>query len=255
MRWLDATGSTAPDEFKVAVSLGHVPGWRALRVFGHNNDSGIGLEELWPIGTIKQLPLAASPASIVSTSALDSVAGTGARRVVVEGLDANYREVSETVTLNGTATVLTAQTFLRVNKLVCTLCGGSTNIGDITATVGGAVQAIVEAGGGESAQLAYTVPGGHLLVIDRYIVTAHPATPNADLEVRGQLRLYNAGSANAYESWRTISTLDVAEDVFAGSGALLIPERSDIRVLVSANSPGNRISASLAGYLVQKEFA
>lgn len=64
--------------------------------------------------------------------------GNGANLVVVKGLDSNYAEKEETVTLNGTSAVLTTNQYLRLNSLEVSEAGSTGSAqGAITATQNG----------------------------------------------------------------------------------------------------------------------
>ena len=147
---------------KEAVALGLVPGWRSFRKFGTNDSLASGTDEMWPLGTSRVRPTSAAVASAVSTAAADDVGSTGALTLTIEGLDANYLEVSETIAMDGTTPSATTQTFLRVNRAYIATAGtGQTNAGHITITVGGDAQAYVEASEGQTHQTHYTVPADH----------------------------------------------------------------------------------------------
>lgn len=80
------------------------PGYERASGWGNNPDIDLGGPEVVdPLGgtTIPWLSSATS-LEIVSDSAADAAAGTGARTVSIDGLNANYSRVSQTVTLNGT---------------------------------------------------------------------------------------------------------------------------------------------------------
>ena len=70
---------------------------------------------------------------IISASTADAAAGTGARKIIVIGLDANWALQEKEYTLNGqTAVTTTGDTWLRVFQAECTVCGtGLVNAGDI----------------------------------------------------------------------------------------------------------------------------
>ena len=70
---------------------------------------------------------------ICSTSSNDTSGGTGAREVYIDGLDANWDRMNETVVLNGTTGVATSNTnWLRINKMYVSAVGTSPyNEGDI----------------------------------------------------------------------------------------------------------------------------
>lgn len=93
---------------------------------------GTVAETIWPEGGRYVFPAAASVMTLSSTSALDTNGGTGARTVLVTGLDSNWVEIAETVTLNGTTGVSTTQSFFRVNRLDVVSAGtAKTNQGSL----------------------------------------------------------------------------------------------------------------------------
>lgn len=62
-------------------------------------------------------PTEARVHAIVSSSTDDDgnpTSNTGAHTVLVEGLDENWEEISETVTLNGTSAVNTVNSYIRI---------------------------------------------------------------------------------------------------------------------------------------------
>lgn len=244
-----------PDDFKLAVAAGLVPGWRRFRKFGMNDDVDAGTEQIWPLGTIKVLPTTAAVASVVSSTAADGVGGTGARAIVVSGLDANYDEVEEEVTLTGITPVNTTQTFLRLNRAYITDVGsGGTNAGNITVSIGGNAQAYIEASEGQSHQLDYCVPAGHTYFIDVYSTTVGDAGSDA-IQILGQIRLYDeTAPTDNYQGWRTISDLYMPEESRINAFSVTaIPQKTDIRGLVSSTGANHSATLIADGYLVRND--
>lgn len=100
---------------------------------------------------------------VSSSSANDTALGTGARTVTLIGLDANWLEISETITMNGVAAVTTAASFIRIYRAYVETCGtGLTNAGLITITnnAGTVQQCVITAGDGQSLMAVWTVPAG-----------------------------------------------------------------------------------------------
>lgn len=100
---------------------------------------------------------------LLSGSANDAAAGSGARTVRVTGLTGDYAEQSETVTLNGTSAVALTLSYLRVNAIDVLTCGsGGANAGALTLRLsgGGATVGYVVAGEMLSTHGVYTVPAG-----------------------------------------------------------------------------------------------
>ena len=112
-------------------------------------------------GGVYANPASASALTIVSTSTDDDAAGTGARTVVIEGLDANYAEITETVIMDGTTPVTTTNTFIRVFGMTVDTAGSTTfPAGNITAQIGAVVYSQLTAGYNLSYNSNYTVPAG-----------------------------------------------------------------------------------------------
>ena len=172
-----------------AVSLGLVPGFRIERKFGANPDVDAGTEDMWRQGGVRVLPTAASTASLVSTDAADAAAGTGIRQVRVKGLDANFDEIEEDVTLNGTTPVLTSQEFFRINRMFG-IAGGSGEMaaGNITATVDSSVQAAIEAGLGQTQLCLYTVPRGYSWLVEDIRISTGRIANSVDCEISVQTK-------------------------------------------------------------------
>ena len=81
--------------------------------------------------------------------------------LTIEGLDANYHEQTETVTLTGTSAVTTTNTFIRVFRM--TYEDGA-NVGTITArtvSASGTVVAQIDVGYAQTLMAVYTIPAGH----------------------------------------------------------------------------------------------
>lgn len=234
--------------------MGNVEGFRK---FGMNPAVGSGVqEEMWELGTIRTLPTAAFVATLSSSSAADDLVGTGARKVIVMGLDENYAEVSETVDMDGLSNVSTTQTFLRVFRAYATEVGtGGVNAGNITITLNATNQLYIAAGAGQSALASYTVPAAHTLVIDYYAVGVGRMAGSSDANIEGQIRLYDETSTNNYQSWRSISNLYIYNGAnYTNDRAItLIPEKTDIRMLITS-SVATQAHGVVAGYLAENEY-
>lgn len=65
---------------------------------------------------------------VASANIGDSFTGTGAKQIVVGGLDANYLHISETINLNGTTPVQSVNNFLRINYMYISTFNNNTSI-------------------------------------------------------------------------------------------------------------------------------
>ena len=81
-----------------------------VNIFGFNRTIGTAYETIWNNGAIYAYPSSAVQMDVVSSSASDTMT------LLISGLDANYDALAEIVTVNGTATVTTTNSFLRINS-------------------------------------------------------------------------------------------------------------------------------------------
>jgi len=147
----------------VQVSRGLVNGHKRIFKFGHNSVIQDVEETIWDGGGIYTYPSSAVAMTVTS--------GAGATdngvQVNVGGLDADYNEVNETVTLAGSGTATTTQTFLRVNR--CFIAGSTAPTDDVTVANGGTTYAQITNGENQTLMTVWTVPAGYtayLLALD-----------------------------------------------------------------------------------------
>lgn len=137
---------------------------------GQASNTGTTENPIWDAGggsSYAQMT-AGTALEVLSSSASDTSAGTGARTITVEGLDSNYTQFTETVTLNGTTPVaLSNNSAVAVNKAyVATAGSGLTNAGTITIrTVSGSVTKTRLSQGsffqGTTFDFIYTIPANY----------------------------------------------------------------------------------------------
>lgn len=90
--------------YYVEVLKGNIPGHSMVHKFGAGQVPNGTFEAITHSGAY-QVPTTATALEFVSTSAQDGVGGTGAREVTLVGLDADWLEVTQTLTTNGTTAV------------------------------------------------------------------------------------------------------------------------------------------------------
>ena len=180
------------EPFDLQVSRNQIYDHKVIFKFGFNPDIN-GIEEtIWDSGGIYAYPSAATVMKVSSSSTNDTAAGTGARTIVVEGLDGDYNEVEEIVTLNGQTAVNTTTSFLRVNRAyVLTAGSGGTAAGDIyvgvgtvTAGVPATIYAQITLGNNQTLMAIWTVPAGYTGYFDHFNVATGTTNPNQYVGMR-----------------------------------------------------------------------
>jgi hypothetical protein len=173
------TSERRHEDFQLQVARGQIPGHRVVQVFGYNGDVDQTEESVWPNGGVVPHPVAASVLKISSSSASDTAAGTGARTVYIGGVDGDFDEVGETVTLNGQTAVNTINSYKYVNYLYVATAGtGAKNAGDInvgTGTVTSGVPAVlydmIAVGFNQRTTAHFCVPAGHTGFMTSGVIT------------------------------------------------------------------------------------
>lgn len=130
------------------IAAGVVTGATRVNLKGLNPAPTTTFETVWGNSNLYTF-LAANMASptIVSSSANDTAAGTGARTLTVSGVDSTYIAQTETVILNGTSTVALTKNYMTINSMaVATVGSGGVTAGNLTIVAGGVTHGYVQAG-------------------------------------------------------------------------------------------------------------
>ena len=166
-------------DYGFAVARGEVEGVSGVNKFGRcpdNLDSGVQ-SDIWDgaaaaYGTkIYVAPTTARIHQIVSTSTDDDgdPVGVGARTIQVYGLTSwSTKEVSETLTMNGTTNVPTVNAYVFIYRMkILTKGATSSNVGVITATADtdSSVSAYILAGNGQTLMAVYAIPSIQTLYV------------------------------------------------------------------------------------------
>lgn len=160
------------EDFHLQVSRGQVQGHASMQIIGYNDNVDQAWVPIWADGTLS-FPAAALVMKVSSTNAADTAAGAGARTVMVSGLDANYLQISETVTLDGQTAVNTVNSYLAINSFMVTSAGANgTASGDIyigsgvvTTGVPATAYDYIPTGWNFNQTAVYTVPAGYTAYI------------------------------------------------------------------------------------------
>ena len=241
------------------VSRGNIPGTTALFKFGYNPDVDTTEETIWYNGGNYDWS-ALTAATLIyfsSTSTDDNITGIGARQVVVQGLNASYVEITETLDLNGQSQVATTQQFLRVNRSYVLTAGSSgTSIGtiygssEVGATGAGVPtgNVVINMGLLNQSQLGvYTVPAGRTFYLDDLNFTAGISQANKTATVRAVVREFGGVFRTRY-----INVIQSNQLIAKFEYPLVIPEKSDIELRVVTDTTANQIAGSFQGVLIEE---
>jgi hypothetical protein len=252
------TRQGAYEPFELQVARGQIQGHSAFCQFGINGAVGQTLETVWVGGGTYSFPTSATTTTISSSSADDTAAGTGARTVRVEGLDAAYALVSETASMNGQTGVTLTNQYLRVNRItVLTAGSGGTSAGSIyvgTGTVTTGVPAVIlnrtGSSSNESESAFYTVPDGYSAYITRWTMSSANAGPTADIATRFVLRVRPFGGVFGYKAAYNLPGNGIYE--CEAAFPLPLPEKTDLEIMSLTSADSAYVSTQLQIVLIKE---
>lgn len=144
----NAAGSTGAVTMIIHGSMHQIFTYVDFELFSNTSNSSV----TWPS--------AAELITVVSTSASDTLLGTGIRTVLLTGVDGVGMEISETISLSGTTPVVSTLSYKRINSVIAMTSGsGEAAAGNITFT-NASLQLLdsISLGFARSTAIKYTVP-------------------------------------------------------------------------------------------------
>ena len=155
-------GLTEP--FELQVSRGQVGWHKRLLKFGYNPLINETEETIWEAGGIYVYP-----SSALTLTATSSAGATdSAVAITVQGLDADYNEISENIVLSGAGTATTTQSFFRVYRAFVT--GSKALTGTVSFANGGTTYATINSDN-QTLMSLWTVPAGYTAYLMQTDVT------------------------------------------------------------------------------------
>lgn len=214
-------------------------------------------EDLWPGGGVYPFLAASSALEIISSSVNDAAAGTGARTVLINGLDANYDEVSQVVTLNGTTAVPVPTNLLRINSALI-MSAGTTEVNEGVITIRDVAtvtaRAILQIGAGITRQAVYTVPNGYTLVVNSMVFTITRSGGATDaIEVVTHIRSSTGFYREPLILGITVNNVPYRHD---GEPGVTLPQKTDFTLRATYSSNNNvNVTGAFLGVLVKNTLS
>lgn len=240
------TRGGAYEPFDLQVARGQIYGHTSVYIFGFS--TAIGSTALGPVwegqtqsGGLYTYPSSAVQMSIVS----DSTSDTSAKSLTINGLDSGFNMISETIALNGTTTVTSVNSYLRINNISMS---NALNTGNITISNGGTTYAKISAGIGTTQMSIYTVPNGYTFYLTYIQADASIGFTSSNYMLYAEYNKFNLTGAVTYAGQSTF--VQAYNQPFGVPVAH--PSKTDIQYLVKSNSGGPYTADIFAGgYLIQ----
>jgi hypothetical protein len=248
------TGKNEPWELQVA--RGQISWHRAVTVFGYNSDVDTSVETVWPHGGLLGFPATALQLSVSSSNAADTAAGTGARTVYLEGLDANHNTITETVTLNGQTAVTTTRSYLHINNCYVLTAGSGNSAagtiyfgtGTVTAGVPATVYDVIQFDYNSRITGSYTVPAGYTAYVSQGLFSTGQVSGSNS--VTG--RLMTRGTNNIRMTAAVTTANNNAAD-YTFEYPIVVPEKTTIEAQAVGDAANNACSSMFILLLIKND--
>lgn len=239
------TGNALPTgkPWQLQVAQGLVPGVTGLSISGYGPAVGTSFIPAWELDTAYTYLPSAQVVRVWSSSASDTNVS-----ILINGLDANYVQQTETVVLtNGITGVLSAKQFLRINSIA--LSGTVQNVGAIS--VGNSSKTITSAYMGNSTNVTsgrsqmsiYTVPAGYTF----YLTQSNWYTN----QVGSQTALYRSWTQSPTGIINIVLTFPMQQQYNSTKVVPRpYPEKTDIQWQVASSQGTSQIGGQIEGYLI-----
>lgn len=193
-------------------------------------------------GTIWDVNDTTYPWSAFDTAGTLSIPAVNAsdngKSVVLVGLDSDYLELTETVTVSSSGATTTTQSFKRIFRAYVTN-GSTTNVGDIVIQKGGTTVATIKADKSQTLMAVYTIPAGKTGYLLKGVCTCQA---NADASGNMFIRYFGQDSFRVGHSFEVSGS--GGQYLYDFGIPVKIPEKSDIDIRCSVRSNNARVTAA-----------
>lgn len=245
----DRHGNIISGDYYLDIAKGKIPGATVVFLSGRNTSVNTAIlpSTIWNAGQTLNYPwtvwnTGANNMVISSNSVLDI--GT----VTLVGLDSNYVEQTETITINDGTPVTSTKKFLRLNSAVYQNNTG--NAGQINiryANSAGTIVGRIDPGQGITSMSIYTVPAGHTAFS---VYGDFSVNKNESAQLISRWRFYGG-------SFLTVYSIEVYQQAYSALPPIpgAIPEKTDIEnACDSVGTNGSRVYSNQQLLLIQNDL-
>jgi hypothetical protein len=238
-------------DYALNVSKGLVPGTSWVNKFGRNIDVASGAtEEIWDGSAVYSFPATALMTYV--SQKVDQAAMQG-ETVEIQGLDASWNLVVQSINLDGTDTttpVILTTALIRCFRIKVLADVVTDQIITVHNTANNQDYAYITAGNNQTSMAIYTVPAGKTAYMTNYYATHNPKTGNNF--TANSIRLWAKDNANGYEK-QLKHDHGIAEDGFFQhqfEPYQKFTEKTDVYLTSNPTGAAADISAGFDLYLV-----
>ena len=231
------------EPFDLQVARSQIMGHSTVNIYGYQTAVTTSFIPLWEVASAYSYP------STAITMNLAGSAGDTAKINIV-GLDANYRQISEILTLNGATAVPTVNQYFRINSLSVS-SGSATNpsgvvtLKDVTNTT---TYAQINTGIGKTQAAIYTVPAGYTFYLSRVDGYTSFNGNNANYITYRNQSISSSGVV-------TVTQQSPFTQFYHAQRVMPRPfaEKTDIQIQCATSTGTAAVSLALEGFLIQND--
>ena len=244
------------EPFELQVARGQISWHRSVTIFGYNSDVDTSLETVWPYGGLLPYPSNALQLSVSSDNANDTSAGTGARTVYLEGLDADHNTISEVVTLNGQTAVTTTRSYLHINNCYVLTAGSGNSAagtiyfgtGVVTAGVPATVYDVIQFDYNARVTGSYTVPSGYTAYVSQGLFSSGQSSGSGPVTGRLMTR-----GTNNIRLTAAVTTVNNGAADYSFEYPIVIPEKTTVEAQAVGAATNNACTSMFVLVLIKND--
>ncbi len=246
--------NVSSQSYMQSIAEGDIPNHILYSKLGYTAASTVAETTLWNPGTAYVFPTGAISVEAVSTSASDTSAGTGARIVHLEYLNASYVSKEFDFTMNGATPVAGPTDFFRVNSFhVKTAGSGGKTAGVVSLRlVGGAatVYSQMPIGATRSRNSVFTVPLGKTFYVQdiHFSMAGTSAGKVARVIFHSSINPHSVVSTTGLAFWPMYEAMLVDGSIKYDGPPLILPAKTDMKVS-NIGEAGAFITAYYGGWI------
>jgi hypothetical protein len=233
IRSISQVGTSEP--FELQIARGQIPGHYRVHKFGFNPLVNEIEETIWDVGGIYPYPSSAAKMTATSTDG----ANDEDVQVTIQGLDADYNPLSETVALDGTGVGETNGFFLRVFRAF--IEGSQQPSGTVNITNSSTTYARISLGENQTLMTVWTVPAGYTAYLFQKDVTCLTEANNKF----GTIRLISRKPSGVFRTHDKFAVQNAHTEI-SYSTPLPFTEKTDIEVRAIGSSSNSALHVSAA---------
>lgn len=233
------------EPFDLQVARGQITGHTAIFRSGYSSNVTSTQTTIWPRASTYTFPVSASVMTLSS-----GTSGDVGQVVLVQGLDANYNAISETIVLNGQTAVNSVNSYFRINNMVVLSDSPTGPIyfgtGTVTAGVPANIYGFIASGDNSMLAAIYTVPAGHTLYIQG-------GSASAALANQSKIITINFNSIVNGVDYRAAKIVTSGGyQYFPYTPPIAIAEKTDLLdTVVSTDTQPGSVAVNLTGVLIK----